>query len=78
MKTITVRDLSHRSKEVVDALVAGESFALKKRNRIIATISPRPSAPWPDRLKRMKRIFGQKSFDIPSPSELLLKDRDRP
>ncbi len=76
MKSITMRDLSHRSRQIANALEAGESFALKKRNKVIATITPTPRKPWPDRMRRMEAIFHEKIFSPLAPSDALISERD--
>ncbi len=62
MSTVGIRDLQHRLKEVLDAVVQGDTIVVTRRNRPVARIVPfdGPGAePWPDLMQRLRGIYGR-------------------
>ena len=78
MKTIKVRDLQHNLARVLGQVERGEAVEVLRRNKAVARIVP-PEAPpipipWPNPLKRLQTIYGNKRVSSPT-SELLYQDR---
>ncbi|MGA3190192.1 MAG: hypothetical protein ABSF22_24060 [Bryobacteraceae bacterium] len=79
MKRASVRDLRYAFPQVEQALAAGESIEITKRNRVVGTLRPvnQPiKVEVPDFIGRMKKIYGDKVLKV-SGAELIRWDRDR-
>jgi prevent-host-death family protein len=78
--TISMRELQQNLKKVIERVERGETVALTRRRRVIARLVPatetRPVPPWPDLDARARAIFGNRILSDPSPSELLIQDRE--
>jgi prevent-host-death family protein len=78
--TISMRELQQNLKKVIERVERGETVYLSKRRRVVARLVPaaeaRPVAPWPDLDARARSIFGDRILSDPSPSELLIQDRE--
>jgi prevent-host-death family protein len=78
--TISMRELQQNLKKVIERVERGETVYLSKRRRVVARLLPvvesRPVAPWPDLEARARSIFGDRILRDPSPSELLIQDRE--
>jgi antitoxin (DNA-binding transcriptional repressor) of toxin-antitoxin stability system len=76
MKKATVRDLRYDFPKIERALRAGQEIEITKRNRVIATLVPKQTAPQPpDIMARLKRIYGDKVVGITG-AELVAWDRE--
>ena len=78
--TISMRELQQNLKKVIQRVERGETLELTKRRRVVARLVPateaRPVPPWPDLEARARAIFGDRILRDPSPSELLIQDRE--
>jgi antitoxin (DNA-binding transcriptional repressor) of toxin-antitoxin stability system len=81
MKTVSVRDLRYDFPKIEELLRSGEEIQITKRRRIIARLTPEPSAehqmppPIPDFLGRIRANFGDRLFEV-SGAEIISADRD--
>ena len=79
MKTIKVRDLQHNLARVLDQVERGETVEVLRRNRAVARIVPPEQppipAPWPDPLKRLRAIYGDRKVSSPA-GEGIYRDRE--
>jgi prevent-host-death family protein len=81
MKSIKARDLQHNLGRVLDQVERGQTMQVLRRNKPVARIvplekPPRPK-PWPDLLKRLRSIYGQKKISSPT-GKRLYQDREEP
>ena len=78
--TISMRELQQNLKQVIERVERGETLALTRRRRVVARLVPaveaRPVPPWPDLDARARAIFGDRILSDPSPSEMLIQDRE--
>ena len=78
--TISMRELQQNLKKVIERVERGETLELTRRRRVVARLVPtaenRPVPPWPDLEARARAIFGDRILRDPSPSELLIQDRE--
>jgi prevent-host-death family protein len=78
--TVSMRELQQNLKKVIARVERGETVELTRRRRVVARLVPaqetRPVAPWPDLDARARAIFGNRVIANPSPSELLIQDRE--
>ena len=79
MKKASIRDLRYAFKKIERLLHQGEEVQITKRRRVIARLVPEgmeSSAPVPDFLGRLRKIYGEKML-TKSGAELLDDDRSR-
>jgi antitoxin (DNA-binding transcriptional repressor) of toxin-antitoxin stability system len=66
MKTVGVRDLQHRLRELLDLVASGETLVVKRRDRAVARIVPYSDElspePWPDLQGRLRQLYGARSL----------------
>jgi prevent-host-death family protein len=78
--SVSMRELQQNLKQVIARVEQGEAVQLTRRRRVIARLVPvaqaRPPAPWPDLEARARSVFGDRIISNPSPSEMLIKDRE--
>jgi prevent-host-death family protein len=78
--TVSMRELQQNLKKVIARVERGETVELTRRRRVVARLVPaaeaRPVPPWPDLEARARSIFGDRILSNPSPSELLIQDRE--
>ena len=74
-----MRELQQNLKAVVARVERGETVDLTRRRRVVARLVPavehKAVPPWPDLEARARAIFGDRII-TPSPSELLIQERD--
>ncbi len=79
MKTITTRDLVHRTREIRESLERGESFQWSQRGRIVAVLQSMarpekvPPIEWVGRAREAGAIIGQGV----TVGDLISEQRDR-
>ena len=79
MTKISISDLRYNFKKIERHLMRGEDIQITRRGRVIARLAPekdQTSAPMPDFLGRLRRIYGEKVFET-SGADLIAEDRDR-
>jgi prevent-host-death family protein len=77
MKSTTIRELKHRTSEVLGWVAEGETVEITRRSRPIAKLSPpdRPGAPVrPDFSSRLDAIYGDQVLHV-SGTELVSESR---
>jgi len=78
MRTITVTELQNNLDEVLHFLDAGEEIQLKRKNRVIARMTPsKPDStkiPWPDFAARARKAVGKRKGK--KASEIVIEDRE--
>jgi antitoxin (DNA-binding transcriptional repressor) of toxin-antitoxin stability system len=77
MKSVSVRDLRYDFPKVEEMLRSGEEIRITKRRKVIARLTPEPTArpPLPDFLGQMKEIFGDKVLKVTG-AQIISEDRD--
>lgn len=75
-----MRELQQNLKRVIARVERGETVELTRRRRVVARLVPardeKPVPPWPDLEARARSIFGDRMLSDPSPSEMLIQDRE--
>jgi prevent-host-death family protein len=77
MKSTTIRELKHRTSEVLGWVAEGETVEITRRSRPVAKLSPpdRPGAPArPDFAARLEAIYGDEVLAV-SGTELISESR---
>jgi len=77
MKSVSVRDLRYDFPKVEEMLRSGEEIRITKRRKVIARLTPEPTArpPLPDFLGQIKEIFGDKVLKVTG-AQIISEDRD--
>lgn len=75
-----MRELQQNLKAVVARVERGETVELTRRRRVVARLVPaverKAVPPWPDLEARARSVFGDRVIANPSPSELLIQERE--
>jgi antitoxin (DNA-binding transcriptional repressor) of toxin-antitoxin stability system len=61
MKSTTIRELKHATSKVLSLVEAGESVEVRRRNQLVAVLSPparKVVSPRPDFAARLRDIYG--------------------
>lgn len=73
MKSTTIRELKHETSKVLSMVEAGESVEVRRRNKLVAVLSPpvgKPAGARPDFAARLREIYGEKVLEV-SGTELI-------
>ncbi len=66
MRNVTVRELQHQTKNVIERVERGEVIEVLRRRRPVARLSPVPQhqepSAWPDLAKRLRGVFGKRTI----------------
>lgn len=66
MKSTTIRELKHETSKVLSLVEAGESVEVRRRNQLVAVLSPparKPAGPKPDFAARLREIYGPNALE---------------
>lgn len=78
MKSVSVRELQHNIKSVLERVERGEIVEVTRARRVVARLAParqlQTAAPWPDLDRRARGVFGDRVV-IPPPSGQVSSDR---
>ncbi len=78
MASVSVRELQHRIKRVIERVERGESIEVTRRRKTVARLIPADDAtepePWPDLDARARSVMGDRMV-TPSGSEMIIADR---
>lgn len=78
MRTMTVRDVQHRLKDVLAWAEKGESIEVTRRGKVVATVNPptpRMAPVLPDYMARLKKNFSNGVKGKPA-SEIISEGRE--
>jgi prevent-host-death family protein len=76
---VSIRELQKDLKRVLARVERGGVIEVTRHGRAVARLSPArasaPQSPWPDLEARARSVFGRRTVDSPSPSDVIVESR---